>query len=123
MRILFDQGVPKKLRRHLPGHSVRTAYEAGVHELKNGSLLRAAETDFDVLISTDSNMEYQQRLPDYDVALIVLRAFTNSLDDYLPLVPLLLAKLATIAPGEVHYLYADERLARKDELKGRRKTE
>jgi len=57
MRILFDQGVPKKLRRHLPGHSVQTAYEAGLHELANGDLLRAAQSDFDVLLSTDSNIE------------------------------------------------------------------
>lgn len=123
MKILFDQGVPKKLRTHLPGHIVRTAYETGLSDLANGALLRAAQTDFDVLITTDSNLKYQQRLPDFDIALIVLRAFTNSLADYLPLVPQLLGKLAQIKPGEVEYLYADERLARKDELKGRKESQ
>lgn len=122
MRILFDQGVPKKRRRHLPGHTVRTAYEAGLSDLANGALLRAAQPDFDVLISTDSNIESQQHLPDFDIALIVLRAFTNSLADYLPLVPHLLEKLEQINPGEVAYLHADERLARKDTLKGRKKN-
>ena len=120
MRILFDQGVPKKLRRELPGHVVRTAYEAGLSDYSNGELLRAAEKDFDVLVSTDSNIKYQQHLPDFDIALIVLRAFTNSLVDYLPLVPQLLEKLQTITPGSVEYLYADERLARKDESKGQK---
>ena len=121
MRILFDQGVPKKLRRELPGHVVRTAYEAGLSDYSNGELLRAAEKDFDVLVSTDSNIKYQQHLPDFDIALIVLRAFTNSLVDYLPLVPQLLEKLQTITSGSVEYLYVDERLARKDESKGQKK--
>lgn len=121
MRILFDQGVPKKLRRELIGHDVRTAYEAGLSEHSNGELLRAAEQDFDVLISTDSNIKYQQHLPNFDIALIVLRAFTNSLADYLPLVPRLLETLQTITPGTIVYLYADDRLAQKDESKGQKK--
>ena len=121
MNILFDQGVQKKLRQHLPGHEVRTAYEAGLSELENGDLLRAAEKDFDVLVTCDSNIKYQQRLSDFDIALVVLRAFTNSLDDYLPLVPQLLTILDVIEPGKVEYLYANEKLKRKDELKGRGK--
>jgi predicted nuclease of predicted toxin-antitoxin system len=120
MKILFDQGVPKKLRRYLPAHEVQTAYEAGLHELQNGELLRAAENDFDVLLTTDSNIKYQQNIPNYDIALIVLRAFTNSLDDYLPIVPDLLMTLDAIAPGQVEYLYASDRLRHKDELKGPR---
>lgn len=121
MRILFDQGVPKKLRRELAGHEVRTAYEAGLSDCSNGELLRAAEKEFDVLISTDSNIKYQQPLSDFDIALIVLRAFTNSLVDYLPLVPRLLETLQTITSGSVEYLYADERSVNKDELKGRKR--
>ena len=118
MRILFDQGVPKKLRRHLPSHEIKTAYEAGVNELENGALLRWAQDSFDILISTDANIRYQQQLPDYDIALLVLRAFTNALEDYLPLVPQILEKLETIQAGEVAYLYADEKLRLKDEKKG-----
>lgn len=121
MRILFDQGMPKKLRHSLSGHEVQTAYEAGLSEFSNGELLHAAEQEFDVLISTDANIKYQRQLSDYDIALIVLRAFTNSLDDYLPLLPELLETLKTIAPGNVVYLYADNRLARKDESKGQKK--
>jgi predicted nuclease of predicted toxin-antitoxin system len=58
MRILFDNGVPKPLRRHLPGHYVRTAFECGWAKLENGDLLNAAQDDFDVLITTDSNLQY-----------------------------------------------------------------
>src|SRR5262245_16471744 len=118
MKILFDQGVPKNLRQHLPNHEVQTAYKAGLHELENGDLLQEAEKSFDVLITTDSNIKYQQHIADLDISLIVLRAFTNSLEDYLPLVPELLSALETITPGQVKYLYADERLRRKDESKG-----
>lgn len=118
MKVLFDQGVPKKLRRHLPGHEGRTAFEAGLNELENGELLRAAAESFDALLTTDSNLKFQQRIPEFDIALIVLRAFTNSLDHYLPLVPQILEKLTSIKSGEVEYLYADERLRQKDASKG-----
>ncbi len=121
MRILFDQGVPKKLRHELVGHEIQTAYEAGLSDYSNGELLRAAEKGFDVLVSTDSNIKYQQHLPGFNIALIVLRAFTNSLADCLPLVPQLLETLQTVAPGSVEYLYANAHLARKDESKGQKK--
>lgn len=123
MKILFDQGVPKKLRQHSPGHEARTAYEAGLHELQNSALLREAEKSFDVLLTTDSNIKFQQRISDYNIAMIGLRAFTNSLEDYLPLVPELLTTLEKVGPGEIEYLYADEKLRRRDELKGQKKQQ
>jgi hypothetical protein len=62
MRILFDQGTPAPLRRALKNHSVSTAHEMGWAELSNGALLRSAESEFDVLITTDRNIRYQQSL-------------------------------------------------------------
>jgi hypothetical protein len=118
MKILFDQGVPKKLRLALGNHEVRTAYEAGLSDLENGALLCAAQGTFNVLITTDSNIKYQQRLPDFEIALLVLRAFSNALEAYLPLVPQILETLERMQPGEVIYLYADETLARIDARKG-----
>jgi hypothetical protein len=53
MRILFDQGTPAPLRRAFTDHSVSTAYEMGWTELSNGALLRAAESQFDVFVTTD----------------------------------------------------------------------
>ena len=122
MRILFDQGIPKKLRRALSNHSMRTAYEAGLSDFANGALLRAAQGNFDVLITSDANIKYQQRLPDFEIALIVLRAFNNALESYLPLVPQILATLEQIKPGQVEYLYASPKLAQRDELKGFKKS-
>lgn len=62
MRILFDQGTPAPLRHALKEHAVTAAYELGWSELDNGELLAAAEAEFDVLVTTDQNLRYQQRL-------------------------------------------------------------
>ena len=121
MKILFDKGVPVRLRLSLPWHAVTTVYELGWDEYRNGELLRTAQTDYDVLITTDSNIKYQQRLPGYDIALIVLRAFNTKLESYLPLVPEIETVLADIQPGDAVYLYADQKLAEKDKRKGQRK--
>jgi hypothetical protein len=72
MRIIFDQGTPTPLRQVLTGHSVSTAYEMGWTELDNGALLKAAEAEFDVLITTDKNIRYQQNLSRTRLAILVL---------------------------------------------------
>jgi hypothetical protein len=73
MRILFDQGTPVPLRRILTGHSVETAYERGWSKLSNGDLLSVAEAAaFDLFITTDQNLGYQQNLTERRLAIIVL---------------------------------------------------
>lgn len=73
MRVLFDQGTPAPLRHHLPHHEVVTAYERGWAKLKNGELLDAAEASaFAVLVTTDTNLRYQQNLTLRRIALVVL---------------------------------------------------
>jgi len=72
MRILFDQGTPVPLRASLAGHEVRTAFEMGWSDLDHGELLAAAETAFDVLITTDQNLRFQQNLAGRRVAIVVL---------------------------------------------------
>jgi hypothetical protein len=62
VRVLFDQGTPVPLRRALVGHSVATAFEMGWSEMTNGDLLRAADTSFAALITTDQNLQHQQNL-------------------------------------------------------------
>ena len=120
MKVLFDKGVPLGLRRALSSLEITTVQELGWDELENGSLLVTAQDEYDILISTDSNMKYQQNLPNYDIALIVLRAFNTKLESYLPLVPELEIAVQNINPGEVLYLYADPKLAAIDARKGRR---
>jgi hypothetical protein len=72
MKILFDQGTPVPLRRKLIGHDVSTAYEKGWDQLTNGELLQVAEEQFDLLITTDQNLQYQQKLTARNLAIIVL---------------------------------------------------
>jgi hypothetical protein len=73
MRVLFDQATPVPIRTYLKGHDVRTAAQQGWDTLKNGELLTAAEADgFDVLLTTDKNMRYQQNLVGRRIAVVVL---------------------------------------------------
>ena len=72
MRILFDQGVPVPLRRALTGHIVETAYERGWSNLSNGELIRAAEPEFELFLTTDQNLRYQQNLAGRTLAILVL---------------------------------------------------
>jgi hypothetical protein len=73
MRVLFDQATPVPIRSHLQGHEVRTAAQQGWETLKNGELLTAAEVDgFDILLTTDKNMRYQQNLVGRKIAVVVL---------------------------------------------------
>ena len=72
MKILFDHGTPAPLRRSLTGHEISTAYEMGWAKLSNGDLLAAAEKSFDVFITTDQNLRYQQNLAGRRLAILVL---------------------------------------------------
>lgn len=75
MKILFDQGTPVPLRRYLDGHSVDTAYERGWQTLENGQLLAAAENDnYEILITTEQNLRYQQNLDQRKIAIIIIRS-------------------------------------------------
>ncbi|MDL1860350.1 hypothetical protein FBR04_04875 [Betaproteobacteria bacterium PRO7] len=73
MRVLFDQGTPVPLRQVLTQHEVVTAYERGWSKLKNGDLLDVAEREgFAVLVTTDTNLKYQQNLTARRIAVVVL---------------------------------------------------
>ena len=73
MRILFDQGTPVPLRQHLIGHVVDTAFEREWSTLSNGELLEVAEQEgYELLITTDQNLRYQQHLANRQLAVIVL---------------------------------------------------
>jgi hypothetical protein len=73
VRVLFDQGTPAPLRHNLFGHAVETAFELGWGTFQNGALIAAAESHgFDVLLTTDKNLKYQQNLAGRRLAVIVL---------------------------------------------------
>ncbi len=73
MKVLFDNNMPRQLRRSLRGHEVRTAREMLWTLLENGDLLRAAEdSGFNVMVTGDKNLSYQQNLAGREIALVVL---------------------------------------------------
>jgi len=73
MRVLFDQGTPDPLREALLGHEVATVYERGWSRMKNGELLDIAEREgYEVFVTTDSNLKYQQNLAGRQLAIVVL---------------------------------------------------
>ncbi|PZR72270.1 MAG: hypothetical protein DLM73_13700 [Chthoniobacterales bacterium] len=72
MRVLFDQGTPSPLRDYLRGHEVVTAFESGWSDLSNGELLAQAEEQFDVFVTTDQQLRYQQNLEGRKIAILVL---------------------------------------------------
>ena len=73
MRVLFDQGNPISLRKHLAAHQVATTFGLGWNNLKNGELLqKSEESGFSVLVTTDQNLRYQQNLAGRKIAIVVL---------------------------------------------------
>ena len=73
MNVLFDQGVPVPIRQSLTKHTVATAYELGWEKLQNGDLLNAAEQKgYQVLVTTDQNLKYQQNLQSRKISIVVL---------------------------------------------------
>jgi predicted nuclease of predicted toxin-antitoxin system len=100
MRLLLDESLPRRLGFLLEGHYVRTVVHMGWSGIKNGHLLALAAADFDVFITADQNLPYQQgHLP---LAVAVLVARSNNLESLRPLVPELLEKLPSLAAQ--HYL-------------------
>jgi hypothetical protein len=86
----------------LPDHDCQTARYAGLSGLKNGELLTAAETaKFDVFLTVDQGIEYQQNLTGRSIAIITLRTKSNRLKDLLPHVPACLKYIESIKPGQI----------------------
>lgn len=104
MRVLIDECLPKKLKRELPGHAVSMVQEKGWSSKKNGALLRLAERQFDVLITIDQNLQHQQNLSRFHLAVVVLVASDNRLPTLRPLIPKLRKVLRTIQPHEIVHI-------------------
>lgn len=101
MRVLLDECLPRRLKRDLAGHAVRTVPEAGWAGRDNGDLLSLAETQFDVFVTIDQHLASQQRVPKFRIAVVVLSAPSNRYEDRRPLVPKLLDAIAVAKRGEV----------------------
>jgi hypothetical protein len=101
MRILIDECLPRKLKRELPGHDVRTVPEMGWASKKNGDLLVLMSGQFDVFLTIDNNLQYQHSLTETSLAFIVLVAYNNKFATLTPLMSQVLKILEAIQPGEI----------------------
>ncbi|MBI3248581.1 MAG: DUF5615 family PIN-like protein [Deltaproteobacteria bacterium] len=100
MKILLDECIDRRLAKDIAGHEVKTVPQMGWATIKNDALLALAEKNFEVFVTVDRNLSFQQHLPRYTIAVIVLRARSNRLQDLRPLVPKLLGMLPMAKRGE-----------------------
>ena len=105
MRILLDECLPGRLKRDLPGHEVLTVPEAGWAGRKNGVLLRLAAEHFDVFLTVDRGLPFQQHVVGLDIAIVVLIASANRLDALRPLRPMVLERLDSLQRGTVTHIH------------------
>ena len=103
MRVLIDECLPAGLKESLAalGHECQTVRRAGYGAKKNGELLSLMEGQWDVLLTNDRNIKYQQNMSSRNVSILVLCAKSNRIKDLLPLMPACAQALLSILPGSV----------------------
>jgi predicted nuclease of predicted toxin-antitoxin system len=102
VRVLLDEQLPRRLARELTGHDVRTVQQVGWSGLKNGELLRrAADEGFEVFLTADQNLQFQQNLSRARLGVVVLVVSSTTLEDFLPLVPRALEAISNSLAGQV----------------------
>ena len=101
MKVLIDENLPRKLAGYLQGHDCRTVTECGWAGRKNGELLSLAEPLFDVLLTLDKSVPFQQEVSSRAIAVLIVRARSNRIQDLLPFIAEYLAALERIRPGQV----------------------
>ena len=108
MKLLLDECVTRRLKRDLIGHEAKTVAEAGFRGIKNGALLHAASVDFDVLITVDRNLPFQQNVQTLQLGIIILKASGITYDDLKLLAPRILEALDILKAGEFIQIEATE---------------
>ena len=106
MRVLLDERPPVDLALELAGHDVDTVVGRGWAGIKNGDLLRRMSGDYDVLITMDRGIEFQQSIAGFPFGLVIVQAASNRLQHLRALVPVILAANASITPGQVQRIGA-----------------
>ena len=101
MRILIDENLPRKMAGHLAGHQCRSVAESGWSGKKNGELLALADPWFDVLLTLDKSLPYQQEPAVGRISVLIVRARSNRIQDLLAVIPECLAALESIQPQQV----------------------
>lgn len=100
-RVLFDENMPRKLRREISDSIVRTVQEEGWAGFKNGDLLRRASGKFDVLLTADQRLRYQQNIVQFAIGVVAIETFDTTLSGLRPLLPQINQAIASVKPGTV----------------------
>ncbi len=100
MKVLLDECIDWRLSRDIVGYDVKTLRQMGWTSTEDGDLLALAAEHFDVFVTVDRNLSFQQHLSSFSVAVVVLRAKTNRLSELRLLLPRLLAAIETAPRGE-----------------------
>ena len=106
-RVLLDECLPRKLKREFANCAVSTVPEMGWAGKKNGELMNVAQGHFDVFVTADQNLQYQQNLAYADVGVIVLVAVNNRIESLAPLMSQVNEALKSIAAGQVIEIEAE----------------
>ena len=101
MKLLLDECIDRRFAKEIEGHEVVTVPQAGWAGIQNGELLRLAQAQFDVFVTVNRNLSFQQHLPQFTIAVIVLQAPTNRLKDLRPLIPQLQHMMLSAPKGQV----------------------
>jgi len=101
LRILIDECIDSRIALYIKGHEVRTVTQKGWKGITNGNLLTRAAEEFDILVTVDKSLPFQQHLPSFRIAVILLMSRTNRLPDLISLIPDLLVAIPDSPIGEV----------------------
>jgi hypothetical protein len=104
VKILLDECIDRRFIRELIDFEVRTVPQMGWAAKKNGELMRLAEAEFDVFITVDRNLSFQQNLPKYDIAVLVLQAKSNRLADLQPFAAKIVQALPNLQKGKAEII-------------------
>jgi len=100
-KVLFDENMPRMLRRNLPEFAVRTVQEEGWAGFKNGDLLRRAVSSFDVLLTADQRLRYQQNVRQFAIGIVVIETFDTTLANLRTLLPQIRLAIESVADGTI----------------------
>ena len=100
-RVLFDEDMPRQLRRDLPEFEIRTVQEEGWSSVQNGELLRRASVSFDVLVTADQRLQHQQNIAAFNIGVVVIVAVDTRLPSLRRALPQLTVAISNVSPGSL----------------------
>jgi len=108
VKILLDECLDRRLAKEIVGYEVKTVPQMSWAGIKNGELMRLAETEFDVFITVDRNLSFQQNLPKFNIAVLVLRAKSNRLADLQPFAEKIIENLSNLEKSKAKVISLDD---------------